>query len=240
LSATTPNTGEYLLNFDSSGATTTTALPVTIAALIPGEFVAIVVEWDQPYITGAPNSGGATSQIDLCITGASGSDQISDYAGNAATCSGPNGLGTDSYQVMTVGNPANASGNTAAETLNIVIGLANGTKAPGRIKVSVEDDGAGSTINAFQTNTATIQGHPGAAGAAGVRLHPCAARDLLVRRRRTDSVRYFRHPSRDAGGPPKAGFRRARWSQQHIPGFHLGERRIHRRIAQHHQQLLPE
>jgi hypothetical protein len=168
LSATTPNTGEYLLNFDSSGATTTTALPVTIAALIPGEFVAIVVEWDQPYITGAPNSGGATSQIDLCITGASGSDQISDYAGNAATCSGPNGLGTDSYQVMTVGNPANASGNTAAETLNIVIGLANGTKAPGRIKVSVEDDGAGSTINAFQTNTATIQGHPGAAGAAAV------------------------------------------------------------------------
>ena len=37
--------------------------------MIPGEFVAIVVEWDQPYVTGAPNSGGATSQIDVCITG---------------------------------------------------------------------------------------------------------------------------------------------------------------------------
>jgi Subtilase family len=167
LSSSAPNSGEYLLNFDPSGATTTTSLPVTIASLIPGEFVAIVVEWDQPYVTGAPNSGGATSQIDLCITGASGSDQITDYDGNAATCSLPNAVGSDSYQVMIVGNPANASGNTAAENLNIVIGLANATK-PGRIKVSVEDDGAGSTINAFQTNTATIQGHPGAAGAAAV------------------------------------------------------------------------
>ncbi len=167
VSSTSPNSGEHLLNFDASGATTTTSLPVTIAALVPGEFVAIVVSWDQPYVTGAPNSGGATGEIDLCITGASGSDQIIDYDGNTATCSGANATGADSYQVMIVGNPANASGNTAAENLNIQIGLAGGT-TPGHIKVSVEDDGAGSTINAFQTNTATIQGHPGAAGAAAV------------------------------------------------------------------------
>ena len=83
----------------------------------------------------------------------------------AATCSGPNKTGVDSYQVMIVGNPANASGNSAVETMNIVVGLAGGTAAPGRIKVVVEDDGAGSTINAFQTNSATVQGHPGAAGA---------------------------------------------------------------------------
>jgi len=168
VSTTAPNSGEHLLNFDASGATTVTALPVTIASLIPGEFVAIVVEWDQPYVTGAPNSGGATSHIDLCITGASGTDEIIDYAGNAATCSGPNATGSDSYQVMIVANPANASGNTAKETLNIVVGLAGGTAAPGRIKVAVEDDGAGSTINAFATNSATLQGHPGAAGAAAV------------------------------------------------------------------------
>jgi len=168
LSSSPPNSGEYLLNFDASGATTTTALPVTIASLIPGEYVAIVVEWDQPYVTGAPNSGGATSQIDVCITGASGTDEIIDYAGNAATCSGPNKTGVDSYQVMIVGNPANASGNSAVETMNIVVGLAGGTAAPGRIKVVVEDDGAGSTINAFQTNSATVQGHPGAAGAVAV------------------------------------------------------------------------
>ena len=168
VSTTAPNSGEHLLNFDTSGATTATSLPVTIAALIPGEYLAIVVEWDQPYVTGAPHSGGATSQIDLCITGgASGPDQISDYAGNTATCSGANTVGSDSYQVMIIGNPANASGNTAAETINIQVGLAAGT-TPGRIKVAVEDDGAGSTINAFQTNTATLQGHPGAAGAAAV------------------------------------------------------------------------
>jgi hypothetical protein len=170
-STSAPNTGEKLLNFDATGATTVTSLPVTIAALIPGEFVAIVVEWDQPYVTGAPSSGGATSQIDLCITGASGTDEIEQYTSDnnaGANCSGPNATGTDSYQVMFVANPANASGNTAAETLNLQIGLAAGTAAPGRIKVSVEDDGAGSTINAFQTNTATLQGHPGAAGAAAV------------------------------------------------------------------------
>jgi hypothetical protein len=70
---------------------------------------------------------------------------------------------------MIVANPANASGNTKAETLNIQIGLAAGT-APGRIKVAVEDDGAGSTINAFPASSAgaTVQGHPGAAGAAAV------------------------------------------------------------------------
>jgi Subtilase family len=168
VSNSAPNSGEHLLNFDASGATTVTSLPVTIAALIPGEFVAIVVEWDQPYVTGAPNSGGATSHIDVCLTGASGNDVIVDYNGNPAACSGANATGSDSYQIMIVGNPANASGNTARETLNIQVGLAGGTAAPGRIKVAVEDNGAGSTIDAFQTNSAILHGHPGASGAAAV------------------------------------------------------------------------
>src|SRR5258708_10695950 len=79
VSTTAPNAGEHLLNFDASGATTTTALPVTIASLIPGEYVAIVVEWDQPYVTGAANSGGATSHIDDCITDPSAAREITDY-----------------------------------------------------------------------------------------------------------------------------------------------------------------
>lgn len=168
VSTAAPNTGEHLLNFDASGATTTTSLPVTIASLVPGEFVAIVVEWDQPYVTGAPTSGGATSHIDVCITGASGTDTITDYSGNAVNCTGPNATGADSYQIMIVGNPVTATANTAAETLNIQVGLGDGTAAPGLIKVAVEDNGAGSTINAFQTNSATIQGHAGAAGAISV------------------------------------------------------------------------
>jgi hypothetical protein len=175
LSSSAPNSGEYLLNFAPSGAGTTPFLPVSIASLIPGEFVAIVVEWDQPYVTGAvPVNGvvtsiGATSHIDVCITGASGNDVIIDYAGNPATCSGANATGSDSYQVLIVGNPANATGNTAAETLDIVVGLADGTAAPGRIKVVIEDDGAGSQILPSQDmGGATLQGHPGAAGAAAV------------------------------------------------------------------------
>jgi hypothetical protein len=62
--------GEHLLNFDTTGATNTTTLPVSIPPIPPGDFLAIVVEWDQPYVTGATGaSPGATSSIDLCVTG---------------------------------------------------------------------------------------------------------------------------------------------------------------------------
>ena len=169
----TPGTGqnvnEHLLNFDTTGATTTTALPVTIPQMAPGDFVAIVVEWDQPYVTGAPNSGGATSQINVCITPTSGNDIITNYNGQSATCSGLNTLGQDPYQVMIVDNPANAAGNSSQETVNIVVGLANSSAPPGRIKVVVEDDGLGSQITKFAGNGGgTIQGHPLAGGAAAV------------------------------------------------------------------------
>ncbi len=119
-------------------------------------------------MTGAPNSGGATSQMDLCIVGASGTDTITNLDGTSEACTGPNAVGSDSYQVLIIGNPANATGNTAAENMNLQIGVANGTKAPGRVIVAVEDDGAGATINSLATNSPTIQGHPSAAGAAAV------------------------------------------------------------------------
>jgi Subtilase family len=167
----TVNANEHLLNFDTTGATTTTTLPVSIPPLIPGEFVVIVAQWDQPYVTGAPNSGGAKNQIDLCIEGAVGNDIINKQNPNgslaAATCTGANALGADPVQVMFVYNRADAAGNSSAETLNIVVGLVSGV-APGRIKIVVEDDGRGSTITQFATNSGTLQGHPGAAGAAAV------------------------------------------------------------------------
>ncbi len=168
LSSSAPNAGEYLLNFDATGATTVTSLPVTIPALPPGDFVAVVVEWDQPYVTGSPDSGGAVSQIDLCLSGATGSDVLLNYGDTVASCSGPNAVGSDPYQVMLIANPAVGSNNTPSETINIQIGLVNGTMPPGRIIVDVEDDGQGSTINQFSPDGPTIQGHPGAAGAAAV------------------------------------------------------------------------
>jgi len=161
--------GEHLLNFDTSGATTTTALPVSIPSMLPGQFIAIVLEWDQPYVTGAPASGGATSQMDLCVLGVSGTDVI--YDDNLKTvptsCTGPNALGVDPLQVLLIVNPATNLNPSAAENISIVVGLAGGA-TPGRVKVAVEDDGAGSKIPSFATNSGTIQGHPGAAGAMAI------------------------------------------------------------------------
>ena len=69
---------------------------------------------------------------------------------------------------MLIANPAVGSSSTAQVTVNLQIGLVGGTKAPGRIIVDVEDDGQGSTINKFSPTGPTLQGHPGAAGAAAV------------------------------------------------------------------------
>jgi hypothetical protein len=167
---TNDNVPEKLLIFDQAAGGTATTLPVTIPALIPGEFVVIVAEWDQPYVTGAPASGGSTSSIDVCVANLSNTaDGI--YDGNlnvvSSQCSGGSTIGQDPVQFIVVGNPANAAGNTPAVNLNVLVGLATGT-TPGRIKVVVEDDGAGSTINSYATNSGTIQGHPSAAGAAAV------------------------------------------------------------------------
>jgi len=71
-------------------------------------------------------------------------------------------------QVLIIGNLANASGNSAQETLNLQVGLAPGSSAPGRIKVAVQGGGAPVTINSFYSPTPTLQGHPGAAGAVAL------------------------------------------------------------------------
>jgi hypothetical protein len=169
----TPGTGsqanEKLLNFDPSGATTTTTLPLSIPQLFPGEFIYLVVAWDQPYVTGSPNSGGSKSSIDICLQGG-GADVVTDNNSfpNSVTCSGGSGTGQDPVQFLIIGNPASASGYTAAENVAITVGLAGGT-TPGRVKFVLEDDGAGSVINSpFNTNSPTIQGHPSAATAAAV------------------------------------------------------------------------
>jgi hypothetical protein len=163
-------TGELLLNFDPSGATTATTLPMSIPSLRPGEFIYLVVEWDQPYVTGSPNSGGSSSAIDLCLQGAGG-DLVTDIPSypNPVSCTGASSVGGDPVQYLIIGNPASAGGDTAATNVTLTIGLKNGSATPGRIKFVLEDDGAGSVINSpFNTNSPTIQGHPGAATAAAV------------------------------------------------------------------------
>jgi hypothetical protein len=171
-STSAPNAGEMLLNFAPTGMTPSPSLPLTIpAGLVPGEFIGLVLEWDEPYVTGAPASGGATSRIDLCVTGVSGTDTILQLNGTVTTgttCTAANATGMDPVQLLIIGNPANASGSSAQETLNVQIGLASGSTAPGRIKVAVQANGAPATINSFYSPSPTLQGHPGAAGAAAV------------------------------------------------------------------------
>jgi Subtilase family len=163
------NAGEKLLNFDTSGTTTATSLPITINALFPGEFLGIVVQWDQPYSTGTPTSPGASSHINVCVTGATGY-LIVNNDGNPVTCTGPNATGVDPVQILIIGNPASATGNTSPEVVGLTIGLADGTSAPGRLIVSVQTDGQTNPppIGQYATHSESLQGHAGAAGGAAV------------------------------------------------------------------------
>jgi hypothetical protein len=189
--ATAP-AGEQVLNFDTTGATTTTALTVNLPQLVPGEFVSIILEWDQPYVTSAPTSGGATSRMDLCVASPTGTGLIAspvnpdpgspspiDDLTNAQVCTGANSTGVDPYQVLVIGYPANATTGSpcpagltatvcsAAQTITVQVGLVAGA-APTRIKVAIDDDGAGSTFTGIPVTGGTLQGHPSAAGVMAV------------------------------------------------------------------------
>lgn len=162
--------GERLLNFDPSGASLTTSLPLSIPELDPGEFINLTVGWDQPFVTGAPSSGGASSSIDICVSGA-GSDLVTDNGSypNPVSCTGPSLVGTDPIQFLLIGNPASATAPSPATTVNLTIGLARSTSPPGRIKFVLADNGAGAKINSsLAPGGPTIQGHPMAATAAAV------------------------------------------------------------------------
>jgi hypothetical protein len=165
------NAMEKALNFDATGASTVSLLHVTVPSMRPGDFLAIVVQWDQPFVTGAAGSGGATSQIDLCLKNITGSDTIGDDSLNPLTnsCTGPNALGSDPLQVILVGNPASNTANSAVATFDIQVGLANNTPAPHRIKLAVEGNGLNLTMSPFFTGTSpTIQGHSMSADAITV------------------------------------------------------------------------
>ena len=164
--STGPNAGEALLTFDAAGAS---ALPVTLPDLYPGEFLGLVLQWDQPYVTGASGSPGASSEIDLCVTGASGATTIINLDGEPMTCTGLNPQGADPVQVLIIGDPADAASYVASQTINVMIGMKAGGTAPKRVKLVVLDDGAGSVIDPqYDTHSPTLQGHAGAAGAAAV------------------------------------------------------------------------
>src|SRR5262249_4560779 len=123
--------------------------------------------WDAPYVTGAPNSGGSLSAIDLCVSRGSGaSDTIIDDNGAALStgCTGASSVHQDPVQLILIGNPPSNAHKSAPQTINISIWLASGA-TPGRLKLIYEPNGAdlGTTPQA-----PTMQGHPYASGAVAV------------------------------------------------------------------------
>ncbi len=176
--ATDVSTGTQNLDFAGGGGSLT--LPVSIPAVPPGDYVVLVLQWDQPYVTGASGSPGSSNQLNLCIDSASPqSDLVEDNETNGSVngqfasvtypaCTGPNDVGADPVQMLVVGNPADASGDTQAQTINVSIRLVGGT-APGRVKLLVSDNGLGATIDStLATQSPTIQGHPMATGAVAM------------------------------------------------------------------------
>ena len=57
--STAQNPNEKLLTIGDSGAASPADLQVAIPSMVPGQFVVVVLQWDQPYVTGAPASGGS-------------------------------------------------------------------------------------------------------------------------------------------------------------------------------------
>ncbi len=106
--------------------------------------------------------------IFACI-GVTGTDVI--YDDNLKTvptsCTGPNALGVDPLQVLLIVNPATNASPSSAENISIVVGLA-AARHPAASRSWSRMTAGGSTITSFATNSATIQGHPGAAGAMAI------------------------------------------------------------------------
>jgi hypothetical protein len=145
--------GERLLNFDTSGATQSAILPITIPA---NASVLIYFEWDDPYATGGGPNGGAQSLLDMCLvdstTGGVGDDNIE-------FCAGPVSTGQDPFNGLQFSNP-----NDSDVSAGLTIGVAAGSPLPGRIKMTY----SGISVDQFGTNSGTVQGHPMAKGAAAV------------------------------------------------------------------------
>lgn len=145
--------GERLLNWDTSGATNSATLPITIGA---NASVLIYFQWDDPYKTGGGPGGGAKSLLDMCLTDGPAGGVVDS---NIEFCAGPVATGDDPFNGLQFSNP-----NNTPVQAGLIIGVVKGSPLPGRIKVVY----SGISLNQFATNSGTVQGHPGAKGANAV------------------------------------------------------------------------
>lgn len=148
---------DFLMNFDGTQATTTTELPITI----PGHSISqqpvtatIILQWDQPFANTGKLGPGSNVSMHLCITNGNGTRLRCSFFAS--------GIGFDPVQVVSITNLG-----LSDRHYGIQVAVRKGIP-PGLVKIIYADDGAGGSIDQFQTHSGTIQGHPGAAGAAAV------------------------------------------------------------------------
>jgi len=167
----TPDGPEQLLNMDPTGSTQTYYLPITIPPLAAGDSYFVILEWDQPYLTGVTNptaTSGSANELDICLADAQGNIQ-------AQGCGGFSPLFTDPINGIIIGNGSNSA--SPATQASLVVGFQPGSNGyvpplPKRVKIIIEDDGRGTEITQFITASPTIQGHPLAESAMAVGAAP--------------------------------------------------------------------
>ena len=112
---------------------------------------AISLQWDSPFLSASPSSGGATSDLNIYLL---------DNTGTRVLARSDNrNIGRDAVEVLSFTN------NTAQTDFNIAITNPRGV-APNRLKYIIFSDGA--TINEWATNSSTVVGHAAAIGAMAV------------------------------------------------------------------------
>jgi hypothetical protein len=165
--------GERLHNFDSTGATVSTVLPITIPA---GSNILTYLQWDQPYAS--TGGSGAQNSVDICLT--VGPNLLTNGPTGPITeddiifCTGPSLVNDDPFQIFGGG-----LGNATDFEGGLVVGVASGA-APGRLKINYQ----GLSVDQFATNSGTLQGHPNAVGAVAVgasyfRANPICLPDIF-------------------------------------------------------------
>jgi hypothetical protein len=103
-----------------------------IPALMPGEFVAVILEWT-----------GTDSRIDLCVPAT---------AHSAAVCSGASAEG-EVTRVLIIGNPSTASGNTVPQSVALEARVVGGS-APSQVSLALEDHGVHASVRAASDDSA--------------------------------------------------------------------------------------
>lgn len=113
----------------------------------------VVLQWQDPFMTDAPASGGATHDLDLLLLNAAGNTIL-----QSSTLNNPSTT-RDPFEILTyVNGPTQLTANLVVAGVNVA-GL-------GRFKYVVTNSNV--TIDQFPTNSGTSYGHSNAAGVIAV------------------------------------------------------------------------